>query len=350
MVGLVSYGLLSGPIESVEVLCELPAFSEPERGWKRWLDVVSASVRVRRAVGRFSPDLVHAHFLTGPAWLGAAGGGAPLVVTAWGSDVFVDARRPLVRVLHRATLRRAALATCESRALATALVDLGMPDNRIRRVLWGVDMQRFSPGPARSELVEELGLHAGTLVLLAMRGVREIQNPSSILAALAELRARGRDATLVLLLGPGGFDALPAPLVDDLARLGLDDHVRVLGHLPHERLVDLYRLADVCLSVPSSDSTSIAVLEAMACGKPVVASDIPANREWIDDRTNGMLVPPGDASALAAAVDWIAASGRTSRLGVSARERVVGAADEKIEMDRMECFYRSLVSGDPLGD
>jgi glycosyltransferase involved in cell wall biosynthesis len=218
-----------------------------------------------------------------------------------------------------------------------------MPSERIARVLWGVNVDLFHPGDAPEELRRELALEPGVPVLLAMRGVRPIQNPETVLRALALLRARGTEAILVLLLGPGGFKALPESLSSELDTLGVRDLVREVGELPHARLAELYRAADVCVSVPTTDSTSIAVLEAMASGCPIVASDIPANREWIDDGREGRLVPAGDETALADALESMLSDPSQLRaMGEAALERVNGVVDERTQMDRVAALYREL--------
>ena len=126
--------------------------------------------------------------------------------------------------------------------------------------------------------------------------------------------------------------------------MSLDKDTVVIGHLAHRRLADLYRAADVCLTVPSSDGTSVALLEAMATGRPVVATDIPANREWIVDRRHGVLVPPGDEAALADAIAWILDEPvRAKALGDAARARVAVDADERVTMSQVEQIYRSAV-------
>jgi glycosyltransferase involved in cell wall biosynthesis len=80
---------------------------------------------------------------------------------------------------------------------------------------------------------------------------------------------------------------------------GLSQFVHLTGQVPHEQLVDYFNMADVYVSSAYSDGTSISLLEAMACARPVVMTDIPGNREWVDPCVNGWLFKPGDASSLA---------------------------------------------------
>jgi glycosyltransferase involved in cell wall biosynthesis len=114
--------------------------------------------------------------------------------------------------------------------------------------------------------------------------------------------------------------------------------------MPHDRLAELYRVADVCLSVPSSDGTSVALLEAMATGRPVVVSDIPANREWVTEGESGVLVPPGDAPALSDALLRLARSpDLRAAYGAAARANVEVAGSYHHQMRRAEMLYRSVI-------
>ena len=125
--------------------------------------------------------------------------------------------------------------------------------------------------------------------------------------------------------------------------LGLVDDVHFVGQLPHERLADLYRSADICVSVPTSDGTSVALLEVMSTGRPVIASDIPANREWVADGDCGLLVPPGDVSALAdGLVRLISSPDERESFGSAARARVETVASSDGQMSLAAALYGSV--------
>lgn len=343
-VGLISYGRFEEPIEGIQLLDELTAFSRVKRGSRGYLDFVVAARRVRRVVRRFAPDVVHAHFVTGPGWLGVLSGTGPLVVTAWGSDVLVDtSKSSIVRALHRLTFHRAACVMCDAEGVAERLADLGASPVRIRRALWGVDVELFSPAASTPERRAAFGLPPTGLVVLSIRGLRDLQNPLTVVRAFAALHAEHPDATLALKLGPA--DAELAPVVAaEIEALGIGPAVSVIGHMPHDQLADLYRVADVCLSVPSSDGTSVALLEAMATGRPVVVSDIPANREWITEGESGVLVQPADASALSDALLRLARSPELrAAYGAAARAIVEVAGSYHHQMRRAEMLYRSVI-------
>ncbi len=110
---------------------------------------------------------------------------------------------------------------------------------------------------------------------------------------------------------------------------------RFLGALPESGIAAALQSADVYVSASRSDSTSVSLLEAMACGAFPVVSDIPANREWIDDGVNGMLFPVGDADALARCL--VAALGDPGRRTAAAAHN---AALVAARASRVDCFGR----------
>ena len=112
---------------------------------------------------------------------------------------------------------------------------------------------------------------------------------------------------------------------------GLEDQVRLLGGQGRDAILELYRLADIIL-VPSvrsenvEEATSLSALEAMACGRPLIAGAVGGLAEMVDDGENGLLVPDADAEALAAAILRLAADPELgARLAADARDYVVRA-------------------------
>jgi len=126
--------------------------------------------------------------------------------------------------------------------------------------------------------------------------------------------------------------------------LGVTDRVMILDEISDADMVGLYRLADAVVSVPNSDGLPLSVLEAMACGLPIVASDLPGLREVLDGEMNEYLVPAGDAAALSAAVGRALALPADERetMGRHLRRIAVAFADYRTNMLLMEDHYRRL--------
>src|SRR5205823_5215536 len=87
-----------------------------------------------------------------------------------------------------------------------------------------------------------------------------------------------------------------------VAELGLAERVRFFDRVPYDAMVKFYNAADAVVSLATTDSAPMSVLEALACGAVVVATDLPSIRDWIEDGVNGYLAPPQDADAVAAQI------------------------------------------------
>jgi glycosyltransferase involved in cell wall biosynthesis len=126
--------------------------------------------------------------------------------------------------------------------------------------------------------------------------------------------------------------------------LGVADRLRIVDGIDHAEMPDFYRLADVMLSIPSSDATPVTLLEAMACGTPVVATDLPSIREWMDDLDPAAIVPVDDPAATARAVSRLLnmAPEQRSDLGRRGRAIVEARASQDVHMAAVESIYRAL--------
>lgn len=244
--------------------------------------------RAARAATR-DADLVHAHWL--PAGAVAALTGRPFVVQLWGTDVALARRAPR---LARTILRRARLTICASQELAAAAHDLGA--HTVRVIPSGVDVPETVGDPEEPPHI----LYAGRLS--AEKGV------------------------LQLLEATRGFPLVVAgdgPLRERVPQ--------ALGWVVHDELLRLYERAAVVACPSLREGFGMACAEAMAHGRPVVASAVGGLRDLVVDDETGLSVPPGDVSALRAALERLLGDGELRRrLGAAARER----AREQLSWDR----------------
>ncbi|MBT2365547.1 glycosyltransferase [Streptomyces sp. ISL-10] len=273
------------------------------------------------------PDLVHAHF-----WMS---GLASL-------EAMAELRLPLLQTFHAlGTVKRRhqrqadtsppARIACEKevglgcdRVIATCrdevveLGRMGIPAHRISVVPCGVDTEHFTPtgpvaerGPYRYRL-----LHLGRLVPRKGAAVS--------LTALTMLP----DAELVVVGGPAADRLDDDPEVRRLRHLadsaGVADRLRFTGGVPSQDIPPLIRSADVVLCPADYEPFGIVPLEAMACGKPVVASAVGGQLDTVADPATGRLVPPGSPEALARAVaDLLADPALREACGAAGRRRVL---------------------------
>ena len=331
-----------GLAEGIRVL-RIPARSgdRPLGGWlarRGWL---------RSELTTFRPDVVHAHYLARFAWSAAAAGVRPLVVTPWGSDLLqVRRTRIRTRILNRLALRRADLVTVSSAGMRAAAIAAGARQERIVLIHHGVDTRRFAPGAPSAALVARVDA-GGAPVVLSPRTIRPLYHHEIAVEAIAELRRRGGSVPLLVLTDSGADPGTVAGLRARADSLGVAHRLRILEGVRHDDLPDLYRLADVVLSLPETDSFAVTLLEAMACGRPLVATDLPAVGpvlRTLHSLAPQLLVPVGDVRRTADAIQRAIGLPGEQKAGLAAafRGHVTNTAEYEGNMRMMEARYRAL--------
>ncbi len=284
------------------------------------------------------PDVFHAH-MTSP------------VACKWGLTAAVLARVPVVlgtvqvgayeppnrsaywqlRGLARGVDRYLAV----SREIAAELVDrLGWPAEKVEVVYNAVDVERVV-AEAPPELREQLGGSETRPLVLTPARLDAQKGHDALLEAAAEV-----PEAMFVLAGEG---PKRAELEARVAQLGLGDRVRFLGR--REDVPALLAACDVFCLPSLYEGSSLAVLEAMAAGIPVVSSAIGGTEELIEDGRSGLLVAPGDAKALAAALRRVLGDADLRReLATKARERVDQGLKREQMADRVTSVYDELLN------
>lgn len=289
-----------------------------------WFKAIPA---VRRLARRINPDWVHGHYVTGYGLWAAACGLRPMALTAWGSDILVTPRESRVmRALVGWSLRRADLITADSQDVIDEIKRYG-PTAPCHQILWGADTDKFVPAVQTPPGFD----------VLSLRSWEANYNIDVIVEGFAEfVRQRPQLAARLHLLG-GGPDE--SKLRAHVAGLGLNDQVVFHGRVNDAGMVAALHASRVSVSIPTSDATSVSVLESMACGLPIVASDLPANRQWLNAE-GGVLIGPRDVQALARTLTaWSDTPERLAMMGQHNRALIERHAARRTQMDEMSALY-----------
>jgi glycosyltransferase involved in cell wall biosynthesis len=284
------------------------------------LYALAARRAVRRELRARRYDLVHAHWIV-PNGVVAAGVRVPFAVGLHGSDVFL-AEKPAVRPFVRWALRRTRLLTGCSPELVERVRALGFPAARSRVIPYGVDVEKFAPGPDLTGWRQRLGIPGSAVVLLGVGRMATKKGFQVLFQALPELMAAVADLQVVLA---GGGDLLEG---FRSAAARYPGRVHLPGGVDHRSLPDLYRAADL-FTLPAVhdragnvDGLPNVILEAMASGLPVVASGISGVPLAVVDGETGSLVPEGDSAALGKALKRLGGDGALRRrMGEAGRRR-----------------------------
>lgn len=234
------------------------------------------------------PDLVHAHYLTSYGFLAAFSKMHPLVLTAWGSDVLLAPKESLIlRFFVRYALRRADVVTLLAEHMRPTVELLG-GGGRIVTTPFGVDTQLFFPAPKSSE-------RDGVVKLISTRRFDDLYDVETLIRALALIFSKERRLS-VDLVGDGPLRSSLMELVKDL---GIAECIRFHGNLCQNDLSILLAQSDLYVTSALSDGGSVSLAEAFSCGCFPIATDIPANKQWIIHGKNGYLYQPGNIGDLA---------------------------------------------------
>ena len=207
----------------------------------------------------------------------------------------------------------------------------------------GVDAELFKPGPDAGSLRERLGIPAGAIVAAFVATLDHAHRFKRLDVAIDALAELGDEAVHMVVAGGG-------ELVEDFKRRAAEravgSRVHFLGAVPHPELPDVLRASDLfLLTTEPPESFGIVLIEAMASGLPVVATEYPGVRAVVVEGETGLLAPRGDSAAVAACVRTLVDAGTEgrARMGVAGRERAEREWNWPRLVDRMDATYAEAI-------
>jgi glycosyltransferase involved in cell wall biosynthesis len=339
-----SLALLSSldPINSYNDL-PCPLYEFPLRRSYDW-NAMKMAARLRRFIRTERVSLVHTFFETSDLWGG-------LVAKLSGCPVLVSSRRDM-------GIMRSAKHQLAYR-LMNAWVDLvisvseevrkfcirqdGLKPSRVVTLYNGVELERIDAANETEGLRASFGLERASHLVITVANIRQVKGIDTFICAARIVRREFPN----VLFGIIGFPEEKEHLeeLEELTRsLGLTRHVQFLGAT--EKVFSLLKLSDVFCLLSRSEGFSNALLEAMACGLPCVATRAGGNCEVLEDNQTGFLVPPEDAAAAADRISLLLRERELAqRMGAAARQAVKARFTMQAMAEQLANLYESLLSG-----
>jgi len=294
-------------------------------------DVFSA----RSAIRSFRPDVVHAHYATSYGLLGALSGFHPLVISCWGSDVKAF---PAKSILHKwlvtFNLGHADAVFVTSPEIARCIRALSPKEPVITP--FGINVDTFAPS------VPAAGESSGRLVIGSLKSLEPIYRIDAVIRAFRQVRLGRPDRDLHLVIVGGGSCARS---LNDLAEhLGVREAVTFAGQVSPSDVPQWIAKMDLVVNAPSYESFGVSVLEAMACGKPVIVTGVGGLGDLVTDGREGLVVDKDDPGALEAAMlALVDDAGLRNRMGRAGRDRVLADYNIADNFSRIMEMYEKLI-------
>lgn len=277
--------LKSGLIDGIKVYpLSLPGIKTSGGNWK----TLFKYREVKKLLKEIKPDIFHSLYATSYGITGALCSYHPYIITALGSDILISPKESKIyRILLKYAFKRTDKITVVAEHMRSAAIALGAKPENVISIPMGVDQMIFN---SKDRMLSEERFE-----VISTRNFEPIYNIPHLLKAI-KLVLPEIPNIHVNLLGSG---SQKEELVQMSKDLGLEDYVTFVGKRTQSEMVGFLNRSHVFVSLSLSDGNNISLNEAMACGTFNIATDIPANRQWIKDHENGFLIPVNDVNLLA---------------------------------------------------
>lgn len=304
----------------------------------RWRDVPGLTLDLRRLTREIKPDLIHAGPIQTCAFIAALSGFRPILAMSWGYDLVMDADKSAwMKWVTRYTLKRSAFFTSDANVSRDKAIAYGMNPDRTVIFPWGVDITHFAP---RKPVTRS----SSPFTIFCNRTWESIYGVDVLAKAFVKVATQNPSVNLILLGGGSQGTKLRQILMNG----GVLERVHFGGTIPQADLPRWYHMADLYISPSHVDGSSVSLMEALASGLPCLVSDIPGNKEWIEEGINGWLFRDGDVDDLAEKLVFAIQNRKSfQEISRAARQTAERKADWKKNFGKLLETYHVIARSDP---
>ncbi len=290
---------------------------------------------LRKIIKTFKPDIVHAHYAASYGFIGALAGFHPYLVSVWGIDVFIF---PNVSFVHKKIVKHA-LAKADgitSTSNVMAAEAKKYTGKSIKVIPFGIDLNIFKPEKVDSQFSDD------DIVIGTVKHLEYKYGLIYLLEAFALLVKKQPELPLKLLIVGGG--SMERKLKEYAEELGISDKTVFTGAVPHNKITGYHNMMDVEVYLSDYESFGVSVVEALACEKPVVVSNVGGLPEVVDDEKSGFIVPPKNPLKASEAIGKLVIDNNLRKqFGKAGREKVEKYYNWDDNVEEMIKVYEQLL-------
>tara|TARA_B100001250_G_scaffold414017_1_gene450251 strand:+ start:337 stop:1383 length:1047 start_codon:yes stop_codon:yes gene_type:complete len=244
-------------------------------------------------INKSKPDILHGGYVPIVGFLCSIINFRPFLLMPWGSDILIFPDKSFLHNLFiNKIISKSDAIVCDAEVVKKKILEICPYDNPLEVFPWGIDLSKFKKYNDES-IIRKYSLQK-SVVIISTRNHEKIYGIEILLEAFSILNKKSPSAKLLLL----GSGSLTDNYLEFIKKDNLEDSVKIIGRVPNLDLPIFLNNSDIYVSTSFSDGTSVSLLEGMACGLPVVVSDIPSNNEWINNGENGFIFSKGNSKDL----------------------------------------------------
>lgn len=312
--------------------------------FKAIFDRIAAVKKIKKLITEIKPDILHGQSLIFSGIWAELSGFHPLVLTLWGSEVMLFEKYYLpIKYLIKRTLKKADFITGVSDAMRDKAKKIGM-ESRFMKIHFGIDLKIFKKRDA-SRLREKLKIGSPTdeeKIIFCPRSIAAIYNIDILIQAFKVIADQQK--VKLILLGQNTHQDYLTKIKAMVSSFNLDDKVLFLPRVKNQEMVGYYNIADVVVSLATSDGCAMSFLEAMACETKIVLSNVEFVPEWHHNK-NFWVVPIRNTKATVIAIkEALATSSKEfEKIGRNNRQMIADQAEINSNFGRLDMLYKQLL-------
>jgi L-malate glycosyltransferase len=290
--------------------------------------------KVKKLLHQIKPDIFHAHYATSYGIVGALCGFHPYIITTYGTDVLISGQQSVFyKLLLRYAFKKADWINTLAEHMSVAVRKIGANMSKVEVIPFGIDSSIFNS----SQRVN----NTSRFTITSTRNHEEIYNIPHLIKAVSKIKQSIPNLEFVI----AGDGTLKNELEKLVELEDLKEITTFLGKIPQSEMVALLNRTHVFVTVSKSDGNSLSLAEAFACGAFCIATNIPANVQWIHNNENGFLVEIDNISELADKLLYCYENyDLLSRKVIEVNPKIIEEkGDWKLNMQKIESKYQLLV-------
>jgi len=287
---------------------------------------------IRNIINKIKPDILHAHYASSYGFIAALINYHPLLISMWGSDVLIFPKKNIInKYIIKFAFSRADMLFSTSKFMKVEAEKYTNKD--INVIPFGVDLDIFNDNWNNKKKDEEI-------IIGTIKTLEKIYGIEYLIQAFSILRMKYNYIKL-LIVGDG---SLRKQLEDLAKKLGIYKDIIFAGKIEFDKIPYFHNEISIFVALSESESFGVSVIEAMACKKPVVVSDIGGFAEIVDNGVNGYIVPAKDPIRAAEAIEKLILNRELrEKMGIEGREKVKNKYEWQKNCDSMISFYKGLL-------